>query len=174
MKDNSRRCRDCRNLSEFTTTSQKGAISKAPLCTETMERTSPGKTCGKFVPLLPKVRRTVKSPYFKEYAPESGMAPEDCYEKLYRLEGFEQRMGLPLETFLIACLRGFFYKKEGSIYWSDWTVHAYCGSEYGGVFIETMPGGDGNTHVFSWKDSLTFSLKDYGRTWALTKEELEK
>ena len=101
--------------------------------------------------------------------------------------GNEDKPCIDLVTLSQIEREGFYYKKDNEIY--------YCRNciRVGTYFIETKPCyavkettlescyyGDvsevkpvEDAHYWSWKTSLHVSLKDYGKTWARTREELK-
>ena len=79
-------------------------------------------------------------------------------EKLCQLEDIEDELGIDLNIFFKA-FNGLFYKKDSEIKFSchiavvDWAIY---------ILEESMEIGEG----------ISLRLKDYGKTWALTKKEL--
>lgn len=110
-------------------------------------------------------------------------------KKLGQLEDIEDELGIDLITLFKAETRGFYYKsKDGVIYWS--------GNQFvrvSGYFVKTEPcyqvkratlkscySGDvenfvtlKDAHYWDWDTHEQVKISDYGKTWALTKEELE-
>lgn len=114
---------------------------------------------------------------------------EDIEDKL-NLWGVEkeQRSLINFLKLVLASENGFYYKKDGEIYFCRWCVRVglqlvevqpcYAVKEttlqscyYGDV--EKIKAVE-DAHYWSWKTCLNVHLRDYGITWALTKEELEK
>lgn len=122
----------------------------------------------------------------------------DASNKLGQLEDIEDELILyvleenqrSLTNFLRLILaeeKGFYYKKDNEVYFCRWCIRV------GLQIVETKPCyaikettlkscyyGDveevkelEDAHYWDWKTCLNFHLKDYGKTWALTKEELE-
>ena len=91
--------------------------------------------------------------------------PQDEYgflmstNKLGRLEDIEEDLGIDLVTLFKAFENGVYYKIDNEI-------------EFGTVehFVPYM---NKKLHLRPLYKELRLSLKDYGKTWALTKEELE-
>ena len=110
--------------------------------------------------------------------------------KLKHLENVEDILEIDLITLFRALEEGFYYKnKEGHIF--------YSGNQFimvGKRFVKTKPCyqvknitldscyyGDveqftevKDAHYWSWATHDQVDLKDYGKTWALTREELEQ
>ena len=113
---------------------------------------------------------------------------EDIKEKI-NLFGIEedQRNLINFLKLVLAEENGFYYKKDDKIYFCRWCVRV------GLHLVETQPCyavkettlqscyyGDvekikavEDAHYWSWKTCLNVHLRDYGKIWALTKEELE-
>ena len=122
---------------------------------------------------------------------------EKDLDKLGQLEDIEEELNLwcleekqrTLTNFLKLILaeeKGFYYKKDNEIYFCMWCIRV------GFKIVETKPCyvvkettlkscyyGDveefkevEDAHYWDWKTCLHFHLKDYGKTWALTREEL--
>ena len=113
----------------------------------------------------------------------------EIFEKLGQLENIEDKLGIDLITLFKAEEEGFYYKnKNGEIY--------YSGNQFirvGGFFVRTKPCyqikettlhscyyGDvepfkevKSAHYWDWEASDVVKIKDYGKTWAFTEEELE-
>lgn len=119
--------------------------------------------------------------------------------KLGQLEDIEEELNLYvleenqrcLSNFLRLILaeeKGFYYKKDNEVHFCRWCIRV------GLRIVETKPCyavkettlkscyyGDveevkelADAHYWDWKTCLNFHLEDYGKTWALTREELEK
>lgn len=80
--------------------------------------------------------------------------------KLLKYEAIEQEIGIPLEV-LFKALKDGVYIKERYIKPNDFGL--IYNNEYGWLFSI-------KTYMY---DSLYIIIKDYGKTWALTREELE-
>lgn len=110
--------------------------------------------------------------------------------KLKHFEDIEDEIGIDLITLFKALRNGFYYKnKDGNIYYS-----AYRFIIVGTSFVKTKPCYQVKTttldscyygdvepfleveqaHYWSWTTHEHVEFKDYGKTWALTKEELEE
>ena len=85
----------------------------------------------------------------------------DLYDKLSKLEDFEDELGIDLLTLFRALKQGGVYVKEGNKV--DWEIpmHGFqvCGDRLNGITL--------------WSQ-VRLEPKDYGKTWALTKKELEE
>lgn len=107
-------------------------------------------------------------------------------DKLGRLEAIEEDHGIDLITLFKATRDGFYYIKDNEIHFCRWCVRVSYSlvevkpcyavkettlqSTYYGDVEEIKPVED--AHYWSWKACISVKLKDYGVTWALTKEEL--
>lgn len=74
-------------------------------------------------------------------------------DKLGRLEDLEDELGIDLVTLFKALKEGFVDENEEYHHFSN-------------LFIDEI-------EIFDSYEKVSFYLKDYGKTWALTKEELE-
>lgn len=98
----------------------------------------------------------------------SNKALNEVYNKLSALEDLEQELGIDLLTLFKALKQDYIYVK-----------HYYgCGNTFkiNKEFIQGLKYADDNTPVFwtdDWGKEHMVYIKDYGKTWALTKEELE-
>lgn len=110
------------------------------------------------------------------------------FNKLHDLEDIEADLDIDLLTLYNAEEYGFYYIKDDKIAFCRWCIRI------GRKLIETQPCyavkrvtlescyyGDveeiepvEDAHYFSWKSCVFVELSDYGKTWALTREELEK
>lgn len=77
-----------------------------------------------------------------------------AFNKLGRLERIEQELGIPLEVLFKALKEGIYHIR------------------YDSIFVDLTVTLKGNI-VFQDSDNNLISLKDYGKAWALTREELE-
>ena len=107
--------------------------------------------------------------------------------KLGQHEDIEEELGIGLLTLYKAEKNGFYYKNNDNINFCRNCIRVDK------FLIETKPCyqvkettlkscyyGDvedfknvEDAHYWSWKISLNVNIKDYGKTWALTKEELK-
>lgn len=87
----------------------------------------------------------------------------NIYNKLGKLEDIEQEIGIPLEVLFKALKDGFYFKEE------NWhLLNHSAGAD--DMHLWRTPSGD---YQIRWSFTRWVYLKDYGITWALTKEELE-
>lgn len=113
---------------------------------------------------------------------------EDIEDRLLCLWGLEenQRSLINFLKLILAEENGFYYKKDNEIHFCRWCVRV------GLQLVETQPCyavkettlqscyyGDvekikavEDAHYWDWKTCLNVHLKDYRKTWSLTKEEL--
>ena len=114
--------------------------------------------------------------------------------KLGQLEDIEEELGIDLVTLFKALKNGFYFKD----YQNNNEIR-FSGNTFirvGNQFVETKPCYEvkettlyscynplkypstskkvEDAHFWSWKTHLHFRIDEYGKTWALTKEELEK
>ena len=82
---------------------------------------------------------------------------DECINKLGQLEDIEEELGIDLIIFIRAILKLFV-----------WVKYDYKIIQVGLCLFESE-----NEYYFWGHDKIYF-IKDYGKTWALTKEELEK
>lgn len=80
------------------------------------------------------------------------------FEKLAKLEDIEEELGIDLVTLFKALKNGIYIKELGNNY-PYWSFE--------------LRNTNGIGIVIWWGYFSTLFLKDYGKTWALTKEELE-
>ena len=80
--------------------------------------------------------------------------------KLGQLEDIEEELGIDLITLFKAEKDGIWYNSNGTFYFNyfDVSLAHRCFRRY----------------VDYFRNYMSFDFKDYGKTWALTKEELEK
>ena len=114
---------------------------------------------------LKRIRREAGTPYFStlydiDMWREDFKTIEKDLDKLKQLEKIEKKLGVGLITLCKALKNGAWTKYDNEIDKCD-----DCEYEMLDVFI-----------YFYWNDGkhLVFYLSDYGKCWALTKEELEK
>ena len=111
-------------------------------------------------------------------ADEIGMyanSPEfyDIYKKLSKLEDLEERLGVDLPTLFKAMEEGFYVKNRGGDVAEERATAA--------VLTVKFPYGEKPHFVLEGDRSMYTSMygfvrvgpEDYGKTWALTKEELQ-
>ena len=88
--------------------------------------------------------------------------------KLGKYEDIEEELGIDLTTLFKALKNGYWYKKNNNIVCAKSTIgHTYMHCLYlcdNGWYINT-------NDMYDY--TIDIALKDYGKTWALTKEELE-
>ena len=87
----------------------------------------------------------------------------DCYNKLGGLENIEDELGISLEVLFKALKDGFYFKEE------NWKLLNHSAGADDMKLWKT-PSGD---YQITWNFTRYVYLKDYGVTWALTREELE-
>lgn len=113
--------------------------------------------------------------------------PASYMQKLSQLEDIEEELGIDLITLFKALENGFYYiNNDNKISFCRWCIRV------GNYLVEVKPcyavkeitaqslfHGDvselkqvEHAHYWDWQSSLHLELKDYGKTWALTKEEL--
>ena len=113
---------------------------------------------------------------------------EEELKKHRMLKNIEEELGVDLITLFKASSFGFYYKENNEIKYKRFgavivgkylveTKPVYAVKEttlnssyYGDV--ESMKKVD-NAHYWDWKTCKHWEIKDYGKTWALTKDELE-
>jgi hypothetical protein len=91
-----------------------------------------------------------------KYIPNHNIRHKQCVEKLGKLEDIEEELGIPLEVLFKALKEGVWVKEDMwnnnyKIINSGYVINEYC----------------------IYNNDFARSTKDYGETWALTKEELE-
>lgn len=111
---------------------------------------------------------------------------QGCINALGWYEDIEDKLGIDLLTLFKALENGFYYIKNNEIHFCRWCIRVnyslievspcYAVKEttlqscYYGDVSELKQTKD--AHYWDWDTSLYVELKDYGKTWALTKEEL--
>ena len=102
---------------------------------------------------------------------------KELEEKLAKFEKFCSHSNITTDMFLKAVTDNFYYIDKD---WLDifWTGNrwVYIGNGWSDHFIQTRPHhceDCSDAHIFDWKKDKSVNFKDYGKTWALTKEELE-
>jgi hypothetical protein len=99
-----------------------------------------------------------------KYIPNHNIRHKQCVEKLGKLEDIEQELGIPLEVLFKALKKGKVWACENSLW--GYSYHNVVGFNLNEVILQSK--------VCSYSDcDWDIDLKDYGKTWALTKEELE-
>ena len=110
---------------------------------------------------------------------------EEVVDKLGQLEDIEEKLKIDLVTLFKAIENGFYYIKNNEIHFCRWCIRVgnylfevkpcYAVKEttlqscYYGDVSELKQTKD--AHYWDWDTSLYVDLKDYGKTWTLTKEE---
>ena len=97
------------------------------------------------------------------------LSTDAIVEKLGQLEDIEEELGVSLAMFIkifkASCSGQTVFVKHDSDGDYERTIYkVYLSNKYNGVLLSTIKGGALLTD---------YKLKDYGKTWALTKEELE-
>ena len=92
-----------------------------------------------------------------------GRKIEDQYYKLQELEDFEDELGIDLIT-LYKVLKGGFYVKTNDV--NEGLISLVKAKDIRSIDLVTH-------NIFFNVRNLVF-FEDYGKTWALTKEELEE
>ena len=99
--------------------------------------------------------------YGKDYKNNGDISLEECIDKLGKLEDIEQELGIDLIKLCKSFEEDIYIKPDDEIIFVR-----YEDKEF--VFYE------GNLICRTDKGNFTVSIDDYGKTWALTREELEK
>ena len=124
-------------------------------------------------------RLTNKFWYSEHYLPDHKIDASrfDCYDKLGQLEDIEEENGFDLITLFKALKDGFYIKYNDKIvhifpykhitinFWYK-TINVFIPPKF---FIDCKKGTD----YLSETIDEEYWFKDYGKTWALTREELE-
>ena len=95
---------------------------------------------------------------------------KDIYCKLQELEDIEEELGIDLLTLFKALKNGIYLKfgseKNIGVYYEHRAIlPRHFDKDYKGYFIDLQ---------LELSINFNFYFKDYGKTWALTKEELEE
>ena len=95
---------------------------------------------------------------------------KDIYCKLQYLEDIEEELGIDLLTLFKALKNGIYLKfgseKNIGVYYEHTAIlPRHFDKDYKGYFIDLQ---------LELSINFNFYFKDYGKTWALTKEELEE
>lgn len=93
-----------------------------------------------------------------------------CIQKLGKLEDIEQELGIPLEVLFKALKEGAYTKIDGQI-WKCKSIDIYHSDYFKKYLLEAYCIENVETFDSSYEHQL--NIEDYGKTWALTKEELE-
>ncbi len=122
-----------------------------------------------------------------KYIPNHNIRHKQCVEKLGKLEDIEEELGIPLEV-LLKALKDGIWTKGGNYdpcfldatpqFIKNLDLHiGYCGySQYDSEEFDNYFGENDALCIFTMdyeEHNYVTRLKDYGVTWALTKEELE-
>lgn len=86
---------------------------------------------------------------------------KDIYCKLEQLENIEEELGIELTTLFKAVMNGFWYKNKYGYHQVD--EYEYVIDLESSRLIKLYE-----------EDGRTFCFEDYGKDWALTKQELEQ
>ena len=126
-----------------------------------------GKT-KRFTNKFPETTPTYYKYYLNGYHFEQG----DFIEKLGQVEDIEEELGIDIKIFIMALLNGIYVKVDGKII--DFTNSVgwlWKFDKNDSWYDEERP----NEYYFAiiYRHVNEFYMKDYGKTWALTKEELE-
>ena len=105
-------------------------------------------------------------PKMMEY--EYQQAEMDCINKLGQLEDIEEELGINLITLFKALKNGFYHIDENKHIYTTKPTKGNGGAMNFYVCLECIIAED------TFGDQYIYSLKDYGKVWALTKEELEQ
>lgn len=103
----------------------------------------------------------------------------EVIDKLGQLEDIEEELGIGLITLFEALKQGIWYKKNGTVYYSKATLISCVKNDKKESFWNfTTNENQKEVEItgFALLDQFEGNLwyfKDYGKTWALTKEELE-
>ena len=108
-------------------------------------------------------------------------------DRLEKLEKIENELGCHLDVAFKATQNGIYFKENNEIHFSSWIIRV------GKSFVEVKPcyavkettlascyyKSDTeelkyvkDAHYWDWKTCRNWKIKDYGKTWALTREEL--
>ena len=90
------------------------------------------------------------------------------YCKLEQLEDIEEELGIDFITLFKALKNGFYHIDKNKHIYTTKPTKGNGGSMNFYTCLECIIAED------TFGDQYIFSLKDYGKTWALTKEELEQ
>ena len=91
----------------------------------------------------------------------------NCSQKLGRYEDIEEELGIDFITLFKALKNGFYHIDKNKHIYTTKPTKGNGGSMNFYTCLECIIAED------TFGDQYIFSLKDYGKTWALTKEELE-
>lgn len=85
---------------------------------------------------------------------------DECYNKLGLLEDIEEELGVNLITLFKANFEGVYLKE----FYGKFPVMLRMGEISHTITL----------HTYTDEENIILKVEDYGKTWALTKEELEK
>ena len=107
-----------------------------------------------------------------KYIPNHNIRHKQCVEKLGKLEDIEEELGITLEVLFKALKDGAYFKTD--YYGIDITYHFLEEHE---IWLKRKLFDIRKENLLNNKSYYTggfiFYWKDYSKTWALTKEELE-
>ena len=100
-----------------------------------------------------------------------------------KIERFEKGVGVGIDTFLDIITKGFYYKEGKEIYYMSNAIfigNGYCPHSNSMVQTRFMvrdnakrSRNEEDCHYWDWKaPNSVWNFEDYGKTWALTREEL--
>ena len=92
---------------------------------------------------------------------------EEAIDKLGQFEDIEEELGIDLVTLLKALKDGFYYKKQGIFHTSDKENYIFLSAK------SDLPNQMCIEVYFGDLEMMCFYFNEYGKTWALTQEELE-
>lgn len=96
------------------------------------------------------------------YGIHDGVCYQDCVNKVGEYEDIEKELGIDIITLFKAIQRGFYYSVE----YEDELEEGYFKLNNTSMQI------DFDKKAFIIEHQIFIYFKDYGKTWALTKEEL--
>ena len=98
-----------------------------------------------------------------DYTILDNVKPFDAINKLGQLEDIEEELGIDLVTLFKALKNGFYYKGK----------EKKCRSCYVSACFGSIELKNAGIRYSTISNQKYFYFNDYGKTWALTKEELE-
>ena len=106
----------------------------------------------------------------KQYYPNENIDNEEIFNKLGKLENIEDELGVPLEV-IFKALKDGVYKKINNQIWKcyDLDIHYNISEQKYMLNAYSIE----NIETFEASYETTIYIEDYGKTWFLTKEELE-
>ena len=108
-------------------------------------------------------RLTEEECYIKKY----NVNELDLWKKLGQLEDIEEEIGIDFITLFKALKNGFYYIDKNKHIYTTKPTKGNGGAMNFYACLECIIAED------TYGDQYIYSLKDYGKVWALTKEELE-